>query len=152
MIVLLLSFFDLEPIRITRKCDKIGGMNKQEGKKRERERTPNNRTTTGFRISDELWDVLQPLLPVHVNTHRGWREDAHGYLIAPVPMPFSMSCARVLSGKPSIRPSCVRTRPPMTAFKSGCKQESSSSCGKQDSSSLRRPVGSTGTGFRWMGR
>ncbi len=45
-------------------------MNRQATKKRERERTPNNRTTTGFRISDELWAVLQPLLPVHVNTHR----------------------------------------------------------------------------------
>jgi len=38
--------------------------------KRERARTPNNRTTTGFRISDELWAVLEPLLPKHVNTHR----------------------------------------------------------------------------------
>jgi putative transposase len=37
---------------------------------RTRKRAPNNRTTTGFRISDELWAVLQPLLPVHVNTHR----------------------------------------------------------------------------------
>src|SRR5215469_2931981 len=45
-------------------------MNRQATKKRERERTPNNRTTTGFRISDELWAVLHPLLPVHVNTHR----------------------------------------------------------------------------------
>ncbi len=45
-------------------------MKSQETKKRERERTPNNRTTTGFRISDELWTQLQPLLPVHVNTHR----------------------------------------------------------------------------------
>src|SRR6266700_7883673 len=45
-------------------------MREQETKKRERQRTPNNRTTTGFRISDELWAVLQPLLPVHVNTHR----------------------------------------------------------------------------------
>src|SRR5437667_12902035 len=45
-------------------------MNRQEPKNRERERTPNNRTTTGFRISDELWAVLQPLLPVHVNHHR----------------------------------------------------------------------------------
>src|SRR6266487_5216 len=45
-------------------------MNRQATKKRERERTPNNHTTTGFRISDELWAVLQPLLPVHVNTHR----------------------------------------------------------------------------------
>jgi hypothetical protein len=43
-------------------------MNRQETKKRERERTPNNRTTE-FRISDELWAVFQPLLPVHVNTH-----------------------------------------------------------------------------------
>jgi transposase len=38
--------------------------------KRTRARTPNNETTTGFRISDELWAVLQPILPVHVNTHR----------------------------------------------------------------------------------
>jgi putative transposase len=37
---------------------------------RTRVRTPNNRTTTGFRISDELWAVLQPLLPTRVNTHR----------------------------------------------------------------------------------
>ncbi len=33
-------------------------------------RTPNNRTTTGFRISDELWAILEPLLPKWVNTHR----------------------------------------------------------------------------------
>ncbi len=52
------------------KGDKIGGMSKQERTKRRRERTPNNRTMTGYRISDELWAVLQPLLPVHVNTHR----------------------------------------------------------------------------------
>jgi putative transposase len=38
--------------------------------KRARPRTPNNRTTTRFRISDELWAVLQPVLPVHHNTHR----------------------------------------------------------------------------------
>jgi putative transposase len=38
--------------------------------KRARARTPNNRTTTAFRISDELWAVLEPLLPVRVNTHR----------------------------------------------------------------------------------
>jgi len=37
---------------------------------RTRERTPNNKTTTGFRVSDELWAVLQPLLPVHENRHR----------------------------------------------------------------------------------
>ncbi len=38
--------------------------------KRARARTPNNRTTTAFRISDQLWAVLEPLLPVRVNTHR----------------------------------------------------------------------------------
>lgn len=38
--------------------------------KRTRPRSPNNKTTTGFRISDKLWAVLQPVLPVHVNTHR----------------------------------------------------------------------------------
>ena len=38
--------------------------------KRTRPRTPNNQTTTAYRISDALWAVLEPLLPVHVNTHR----------------------------------------------------------------------------------
>jgi transposase len=38
--------------------------------KRTRARTANNKTTTGFRISDELWAELQPLLPEYVNTHR----------------------------------------------------------------------------------
>jgi putative transposase len=38
--------------------------------KRERSRSPNNATTTGFRVSDELWAVLEPLLPPHRNTHR----------------------------------------------------------------------------------
>ena len=33
-------------------------------------RAPNNQTTTGFRISDGLLAVLEPLLPVHVNSHR----------------------------------------------------------------------------------
>jgi putative transposase len=38
--------------------------------KRTRKRTPNDKTTTGFRVSDELWAVLEPMLPMHVNTHR----------------------------------------------------------------------------------
>jgi putative transposase len=42
----------------------------QETQKRGRARTPNNRTTTGFRISEDLWAELHPLLPVHINTHR----------------------------------------------------------------------------------
>ena len=45
-------------------------MKQRETPKRNRERTPNNRITTGFRISDELWAVLQPLLPVPAETHR----------------------------------------------------------------------------------
>ena len=36
---------------------------------RTRARTPNNRTTTGFQISDELWALLEPLLPKRINTH-----------------------------------------------------------------------------------
>jgi transposase len=38
--------------------------------KRDRTRTPNNTTTTGFRVSEALWAVLEPLLPKRVNTHR----------------------------------------------------------------------------------
>jgi putative transposase len=45
-------------------------MKQRETPKRNRERTPNNRTMTGFRISDELWTVLQPLLPAPVDIHR----------------------------------------------------------------------------------
>lgn len=45
-------------------------MSKETTTRRTRARTPNNRTTTGFRISDELWAVLEPLLPEHINTHR----------------------------------------------------------------------------------
>jgi transposase len=37
---------------------------------RSRERARNNPTTTGFSISDALWAVLEPLIPVRVNTHR----------------------------------------------------------------------------------
>ena len=45
-------------------------MSEEQQPKRTRSRTPNNRTTTGFRISDDLWKVLEPVLPVRVNTHR----------------------------------------------------------------------------------
>lgn len=60
----------LEPTRITPKGGKIGGMKKLESKQRDGKRSPNNRTTTGFRISDELRVLSQPLLPVHVKMHR----------------------------------------------------------------------------------
>ena len=38
-------------------------------KKRNRPTAPTNPTTGGFEISDELWAMLAPLLPVYVNTH-----------------------------------------------------------------------------------
>jgi len=40
------------------------------GRPRLRLPTPVNPTTAGYRISDALWAVLEPLLPVHVNHHR----------------------------------------------------------------------------------
>jgi len=45
-------------------------MSTETATKRARARTPNNTTTTGFRVSDALWAVLEPLLPRRVNTHR----------------------------------------------------------------------------------
>ena len=39
-------------------------------KEQKRKRTPNNTTTAGFRVSDDLWAILQPILPEHINTHR----------------------------------------------------------------------------------
>ncbi len=45
-------------------------MNESPTTPRTRARTPNNRTTTSFRVSDALWAVLEPLIPEHVNTHR----------------------------------------------------------------------------------
>jgi putative transposase len=38
--------------------------------RKRRKRAPINKVTTGFGMSDELWAVLQPLIPKHVNTHR----------------------------------------------------------------------------------
>ena len=45
-------------------------MNETTSTKRTRVRTPNNRTTTAFRVSDALWAVLEPLIPVRLNLHR----------------------------------------------------------------------------------
>jgi transposase len=38
--------------------------------RRTRERAENNTTTSAFRVTDELWAVLEPLLPKPINTHR----------------------------------------------------------------------------------
>ena len=40
------------------------------GKKRRRPRAAVNHVTASYRIADELWAVLRPVLPVHVNCHR----------------------------------------------------------------------------------
>src|SRR5579883_278420 len=45
-------------------------MSEHQRTQRERRRTLDNRTTTGFRVSDELWAVLQPVLPEHRTRHR----------------------------------------------------------------------------------
>jgi transposase len=61
------AFAHLEPIR---KSGRMVYMKTQESKKRTRARTPKNHTTTGYRVSDALWDVLEPLIPKRENTHR----------------------------------------------------------------------------------
>ena len=38
--------------------------------RKQRKRVPVNKVTTGFRVSDELWAVVEPVLPQHVNRHR----------------------------------------------------------------------------------
>src|SRR5215510_6392888 len=38
--------------------------------KRPRSRAVVNKVTASYRVSDELWSVLQPVLPVHENRHR----------------------------------------------------------------------------------
>ena len=51
----------------------MGAMNEESettASERTRARTPNNKTTTGFCISDELWAEVEAVLPEHVNKHR----------------------------------------------------------------------------------
>ena len=60
----------LEPIRKTGKLEGMSEKVETKTTERNRARTPNNKTTTGFRISDELWAILEPLIPEHINTHR----------------------------------------------------------------------------------
>ncbi len=45
-------------------------MSTETAAKRSRARIPNNKTTTGFRVSDGLWAVMRPVLPEWANTHR----------------------------------------------------------------------------------
>lgn len=55
---------------MTKRTKKKTALQKPVKPKRTRARTKNNKTTTDFHLSDELWAVFQPLLPVHTNTHR----------------------------------------------------------------------------------
>jgi putative transposase len=45
-------------------------MTPTKAKKRQRPRAAVNHVTASYRIADELWAILQPLVPVHVNRHR----------------------------------------------------------------------------------
>jgi transposase len=45
-------------------------MTTQKAKPQRRRQAKVNRVTAGYRVSDELWAVLQPLLPEHRNLHR----------------------------------------------------------------------------------
>ena len=45
-------------------------MTPTKAKKRRRPRAAVNKVTANYRIADALWAVLQPVLPVHVNSHR----------------------------------------------------------------------------------
>jgi len=116
----------LEPIRITWYNE---GMTTPTATKRTRARTRNNPTTTGFRVSDALWAVLAPLLPVHVNTHRfgGGRP---GSPIDGAPMPSSSCYAPAAIGRPSTKLPSAPNRPPMIASKSGSPMACSCACGK----------------------
>ena len=127
-------------------------MSKQDTTNQRRERTPNNRTTTGYRISDELWEVLQPLLPTHVNTHR------KGFGRPRTP---DRDCADAIFYV--LRTGCQWQALDQTEL---CAHSTAHDrfqewvqagvfrhrCGKQESSDLRSCAGLTGSGSRWMGR
>lgn len=45
-------------------------MTTAKAKARKRPRAAVNKVTTSYRVSDELWSVLQPVVPAHENPHR----------------------------------------------------------------------------------
>src|SRR6516162_8275344 len=75
-----------------------------------RTRTPssNHCITNGFRVSDELWIVLVPLLPARRNPYR-FGDGGPSVLDRDVPTPFFTCSARAAAGQTSIRLSCVPT-------------------------------------------
>ncbi len=127
-------------------------MKQPETPKRNRERTSNNRTTTGFRISDKLWTVLQPLLPVAINTHRlnGGRPRVPDRICADsIFSVLRTGCHwKALAQTELCAPSTAHESMP----KNGCMQEFFSSCGKQDRSNSQSFKGSIGAGARIQGQ
>ena len=123
-------------------------MKQRETPKRNRERPSNNRTTTGFRISDELWAGLQPLLPVPLDTHHlsGGRPRVPDRMCADsIFYVLRTGCHwQVLAQTELCAPSTAHESMP----KNGCGQGFFSSCGKQDRSNLKSFKGSIGTGTR----
>ncbi len=86
----------------------------------------------GWRIPDELWVHIAPLLPGKRPTPK---EDAPGQQTAR-PWMASFTCyALAVKGKLSLG-SLVPAAPSMTAANSGGKLESSSGCGRRDSLSM----------------
>ena len=94
--------------------------------------TKTNPTTGAFQISDELWEVLEPLIPEHVNTHRFGggrprvpdRTCANGifYVLRTGCQWKALDATGICSG--STAPTC--------AFRNGLPLECSWSCGGWD--------------------
>lgn len=128
--------------------------------KRTRRRTPDNKTTTGFRVSDELWSVLQPLLPVHVNPHRfgGGRPRVPDRKCADAifyPLRRGLCTAYRLSvpsdgdfGRLTTTRICVLAPRRMIGSRNGSQRVSSCACGKWvwRSSMRKAPLGGEETG------
>lgn len=127
-------------------------MKEQEPSKRTRKRAPKNRTTTGFRISDDTSGPSCNRCCQSMSAATGSVEDAHGCPIVTALMRFSMSYEADVNGKPLTRPNCAHIRLLMIAFKNGCKKGCFSSCGKQDRSNLKSFKGSIGAGTRMRGQ
>jgi hypothetical protein len=86
----------------------------------------------GWRIPDELWVHIEPLLPAKAPHTKGGRPGQQ----TARPWMASFTCyALAVNGKLSLG-SLVPPAPSMTAANSGGKLESSSGCGRRDSLSM----------------
>ena len=106
-----------------------------------------NALATIWTISDELWDVIAPILaevdPPKATGRPRWMRDARW-------MRSSSACAAAASGTscPSASPTTVRSTAPSNA---GCGWASSRACGRLSSPRVRSWEGWTGSGKRRMG-